>query len=281
MDHLLNTVKQTLQGDHILPFAVYSSIKEQHLLNVPILKPVLIVVLNGEKELGCDNKIDNNKIICHSGRFIFLADNPAINMRNIPKDNEYFALLIEFELQDFQHIQAVSNNVLSHSFANNENFCMGEITPTLNKCLQQFVEWSLYAPQALWPLRRRELMQLLCTMGYENILAMVGNSKIKHKVHALVAEQPAEELSVQYICEKLAMSESTLRRKLKLEGTSTQEIKDQVKLGLGLHLLQTTTEPIGLIAEQCGYHSQSRFTDRFKSRFGLTPSELRKTKLTD
>jgi AraC-like DNA-binding protein len=75
------------------------------------------------------------------------------------------------------------------------------------------------------------------------------------------------------------MSESTLRRKLKLEGTSVQEVKDQARLGLGLHLLQTTRQPISLVAEKCGYLSQSRFTDRFKKRFGLTPSELRKTKM--
>ena len=77
------------------------------------------------------------------------------------------------------------------------------------------------------------------------------------------------------------MSESTLRRKLKAEGTSLQEIKDQSRLGLGLHLLQTTQDPITLIAEKCGYQSQSRFTNRFKGRFGLTPSELRKTKMED
>ena len=77
------------------------------------------------------------------------------------------------------------------------------------------------------------------------------------------------------------MSESTLRRKLKLEGTTIQETKDQVKLGLSLHLLQTTGYPVGLISEKCGYHSQSRLADRFKGRFGLTPSQLRKTKMTD
>jgi AraC-like DNA-binding protein len=72
-----------------------------------------------------------------------------------------------------------------------------------------------------------------------------------------------------------------LRRKLKLEGTSVQDIKDQARLGLALHLLQTSSNSIGMIADKCGYQSQSRFTERFKKRFGLTPSELRKTKMTD
>jgi AraC-like DNA-binding protein len=84
---------------------------------------------------------------------------------------------------------------------------------------------------------------------------------------------------MEYICQQLAMSESTLRRKLKSEGTTIQDIKDQVKLGLGLHLLQTTLDPIGIIAQKSGYYSQSKFTERFKRRFGLTPSELRKTRM--
>jgi AraC-like DNA-binding protein len=77
------------------------------------------------------------------------------------------------------------------------------------------------------------------------------------------------------------MSESTLRRKLKVESTSVQEIKDSARLGLGLHLLQTSQHSIGIISDKCGYQSQSRFTERFKKQFGLTPSELRKTKMTE
>lgn len=97
----------------------------------------------------------------------------------------------------------------------------------------------------------------------------------------MFCSQDFHELSIAHICNQLAMSESTLRRKLNSEGTSVQEIKDQARLGRGLHLLQTTRDSIGLIAEKCGYQSQSRFTGRFKGRFGLTPSELRNTKTVD
>jgi hypothetical protein len=99
MGNLLSTIRDTLNENRELPFSVYTSIEEQRLLNVPIAKPLLIVVLNGDKELGKDNEL-----ICHSGNFIFLSDSPAINMRNIPKDKEYFALLIEFDYQDFNDL---------------------------------------------------------------------------------------------------------------------------------------------------------------------------------
>jgi len=261
-----NTIKSSINEKNELPFAVYSSIKEQNLLNVPIVKPLLVVVLSGSKELGKDKKL-----ICHAGHFIFLSDSPAINMRNIPKNEEYFALLIEFDYQDFNGLQS--------RVANKQHYCMGETTPILEQCLQQFVESSLWAPKHLWSLRKRELITLLCYLGHKEILSMKANAKLGHRLHDMFCEHGFHELTNEHICEQLAMSESTLRRKLNSEGTSVQEIKDQARLSLGLHLLQTTRQPISLVAEKCGYQSQSRFTDRFKKRFGLTPSELRKTKM--
>lgn len=265
---LLNTVKNTINEKHELPFSVYSSIKEQNLLNVPIVKPLLIIVLNGDKELGKDPQLT-----CHAGDFVFLSSNPAINMRNVPKGKEYLALLIEFDYQDFNGLQV--------STLNKQSYCIGKTTASLEKCLQQFVESSQWAPQQICSLRKREIIALLCHIGYKDILSMLGNPKIGHRLHDMFCKQNFHQLSIEEICSQLAMSESTLRRKLKAEGTSVQEIKDQARFGLGLHLLQTTHYPIVLIAEKCGYKSQSRFTDRFKGRFGLTPSELRKTKMED
>lgn len=251
-----------------LPFSVYSAIKEQKLLNVPIAKPLLIVVISGHKELGNDHEA-----ICHSGEFVFLSNSAAINMRNIPKDKEYFALLIDFDYQDFNGLQINTAHKKEHYIA--------QTTATLEKCLQQFVASSQWAPQQVLSLRKREIIALLSHMGHQEVLSLLGDPQIKDQLHEMFIEQGFLALNLADICLQLAMSESTLRRKLKAEGTSVQEVKDQARLGLGLHLLQTTVFSIGVIAEQCGYQSQSRFTDRFKTRFGLTPSALRKTKLTD
>jgi len=280
MKNLISALKEALNEKQPLPYSVYSSIKEQKILNVPVVKPMLIAVLSGNKALGRDGEIS-----CTTGNFIFLSNNAAIDMRNIPQDNEYLALLIEFEYQDFEGLEV--NRVNKH------NYCVGDITLTLEKCLQQFVEWSRWAPETLWPIRRKELIQLMCYLGHKDILSMVASPQIGHKLHALFTEQlterqtetgnknHSEELTMESMCKQLAMSESTMRRKLKSEGVKLQDIKDQVKLGLGLHLLQSTLYPISYVAQKCGYHSQSRFTSRFKARFGLTPSALRKTRLAD
>ncbi|MBU2871867.1 AraC family transcriptional regulator [Colwellia sp. E2M01] len=275
MDKLISIIKAAIteaatSDNCSLPFAVYSSIKEQHLLNVPVVKPLLIAVLAGDKQLGKQGEIS-----CGAGNFIFLSDNPAIDMRNIPQATEYFALLIEFEYEDF-----IGLRPYSVSQTGGKPYCVGEISTVLNKCLQQFVEWSVFSPQDMWSIRRKEILQLLYYLGYQNIVSMAASHKVGQKIHTMLSAQPAVDVPLAQICQQLAMSESTLRRKLLAEGSTIQEIKDQVKLGLGLHLIQTTEHSIIYIAEQCGYQSQSRFTERFKHRFGLTPSALRKTKVT-
>lgn len=111
MQHLVSTINDTLHSNvgQKLPFAVYSSVKGQHLLNVPIAKPLFIAVLSGDKVLETtttENNVDNAELVCSTSEFVFLPDSPAINMRNIPKEADYFALLIEFEYQNLIGLQA-------------------------------------------------------------------------------------------------------------------------------------------------------------------------------
>jgi len=128
----------------------------------------------------------------------------------------------------------------------------------------------------LWSLRREELLQLIYLSGHDEVSSIVGHPSLSHQLHDIVSENIAADWSVGRLAEKLAVSESTLRRRLNAEGASIKSIVSRARLGQGLFLLQTTMEPIGRIAERCGYQSQSRFTDKFKQQFGLTPSELRK-----
>ena len=101
MQNLISLAKKSLvvHSNLNLPFAVYSAYQEQKITNVPISKPLLIIVLSGYKELG---KTENIK--CEAGSFIFLSNSASIDMRNIPNQEEYFAFLIEFDFDDFKDL---------------------------------------------------------------------------------------------------------------------------------------------------------------------------------
>ncbi len=77
---------------------------------------------------------------------------------------------------------------------------------------------------------------------------------------------------------ELGMSEATLRRTLNKEGTGFTEILRDVRLSFALLHIQTTPYPLAKIAFECGFSSQSRLSEAFKSRFGITPGKLRGSK---
>ncbi len=244
-------------------FSLYSSFHEQNILNVPVTKPLMVVVLSGEKEIGGASLFS-----CQPGNFVFLPDNCSVHMRNIPGDEPYNALLIEFDYDDFDGMTIGPEP--------DRDYVSGTVSESLKQCLSQFVECSTWAPDFIVENRKKEILSILYHMGHTGIASMRGETRLSHQVHGIICKDLSN-ISVNILCAQLAMSESTLRRKLKEEGSSVREIKNRARLGMGLHLLQTTRDSISAISDRCGYQSQSRFTQRFKGHFGLTPTELRKT----
>lgn len=266
MNDIILTAKKVSQTRSNLPFSVYASYKEQMITNVPIIKPLLIFILKGSKLLGGDRPIE-----CPMGSFVFLSNNPKIDMRNIPIQKEYFAILIDFEYDDFK---ALPRHSVPH-----KKYFQGEINPVLESALRQFIEFSSIAPAHVMQLRKRELLEIIYYSGYIDVCNIAAPPRLSEKVQSMISNDIASEWPVDLIAANLFMSASTLRRKLKSEETTIQDIRHRIRLGHGLHLLQTTQFSIGSIAEQCGYQSQSRFTEQFKILFAMTPREIRKTKM--
>lgn len=266
MKNLIKLAREVSLENKALPFSVYSSFHEQKISNVPIIKPLLIFILSGEKQLG-----KNHEVSCLSGTFVFLSNTPNINMRNIPDNDEYFAILIEFEHADFDQFK--------YKQKTNKSYIQGNTSHLLTEVLTQFIELSNLIPSETLSFRKQELLYLLYSNGYPEVASIASPSSLCHQIYAIISEDITADWSAERLSKYLFMSESTLRRKLKLEGGSIKTIRNQIKLGYGLHLIQTTMEDIGQISMRCGYQSQSRFTEQFKKLFSLTPSELRKTRM--
>jgi len=268
MKRLVELTKKAITTNKSLPFSIYYCKEKQSLRHIPIFNPVIVFVLSGTKTLGGD--IDAT---CHAGQFLFLSENPGITLSNIPEKQDYLALYIEFEYQDFDDIKPTIRNT--------ERFLIGSMNASLVKSVTQFIEWSEVTPKEMWNIRRKELIQILCYYGYQEIASMVSKPRINHQLIDVFKKDPSVRWSIKNVSKELAMSESTLRRRLKIEGTSFRDLDTQVRLAHGMHLLQTTDHKISIISEKCGYQSQSRFTERFKESFGITPKKLRQTQLKE
>ncbi|WP_176960341.1 helix-turn-helix transcriptional regulator [Ensifer sp. YR511] len=88
-----------------------------------------------------------------------------------------------------------------------------------------------------------------------------------------------EDLSAKWlapaVAKHLGVSEATLRRRLAVENTSFNSLLIDARMNRALTLLQVTDLPVTQIAFQIGYESASRFSARFRARFGCSPSAVR------
>ena len=91
----------------------------------------------------------------------------------------------------------------------------------------------------------------------------------------LVRVIETNDCSIQRVCAELGLHPRTLHRRLKVEDTSFENIKDEVRRDVALRYLQETDHPLTFIAEKLGYAEQSVLTRSCTRWFSACPSELR------
>jgi len=123
---------------------------------------------------------------------------------------------------------------------------------------------------------RHRLAELLVWLSVAGVrFATPQATTATSKLRRLFSESAAEAWRMPQAAARLAVSEATLRRRLHAEGTSFSELLVDVRMSHALTLLQSTDEPVALIASKVGYESASRFAIRFRERFGFAPTAIR------
>lgn len=86
------------------------------------------------------------------------------------------------------------------------------------------------------------------------------------------------ELNANILADKMCISLTTLNRKIKaITSTNTTNYIRLKRLGRAKQLLMNTDMAMGEIQAVCGFESPSYFSRAFKSEYGMSPSEFRKT----
>lgn len=118
-----------------------------------------------------------------------------------------------------------------------------------------------------------EVLLLLAARGHR--FAPQADIAWPERVRRLVAQRPHADWRVEHLAQEFHLSESTLRRRLEQSGTTLAALVREVRLEIALGLLQTTTLPVGEVAQRCGWESHSRFSAAFLERWGVSPSVVR------
>jgi AraC-like DNA-binding protein len=127
-------------------------------------------------------------------------------------------------------------------------------------------------------LQSHRLMEILLLLVEKRPALLSYVLRQKHwsrRVRAILASDLTVAWDIAQVCRRLATTESTLRRHLKLEDTGFRELLYELRLSSALAQLLQTPLPISRVAYDCGYQSVSRFSSNFHKRYGLSPRALR------
>lgn len=240
----------------------YYARRHQRMAAVPFGDFIVARIQSGQKRLADGTQ----RSAVEPGHYLVVTPGTLLNVENLPAgDAPYRSSCI-----------AVSRELLQKSWpadAAPARWAVLQPYPMLDQAFAH-AETGLQQqlPQAVLVHRVRELLEALGLGGFRPALHEPG---IVERVRLALAAAPDRGWRAQDMTAQLAMSTATLRRKLAAEGTGFRTLLEEVRLCHALALIQTTTQPLKRIAEDCGYLSASRFATRFRKRFGTLPSELR------
>lgn len=128
-------------------------------------------------------------------------------------------------------------------------------------------------PTAITASRLHEVLLWLAERGFGFRSAEPGSTR--EQVREVLLANPAIDWSMEAVALRIACSVATLRRRLAAEGIGFRDLLQDVRMSHALALLQNTDDSVLNVAFAVGYKSASRFTARFRSRFGYVPSDIR------
>ncbi|WP_237154896.1 helix-turn-helix transcriptional regulator [Oryzibacter oryziterrae] len=123
--------------------------------------------------------------------------------------------------------------------------------------------------------RHRMEEVLLWLERQELQFSSVRSVSLANQIRSLIFMEPGIDWSSHVVCERLGLSEATMRRRLAQEGHCLRNILTDIRMSTAVFMLQSTGMPVSQIATAVGYESHSRFALRFKDRFGFPPTVIR------
>jgi AraC-like DNA-binding protein len=138
--------------------------------------------------------------------------------------------------------------------------------------------FSFDAQYLAMPLRRdeRALRKMLQRALLLPVLQYRHDRLLMQRVHDLLRTSAAQFGNAETIAGALHISTRTLHRRLKEEGVSLQQLKDEARRDHAIEQLCRTARPVKQIALMAGFRNEKSFARAFRDWTGRTPSEYRR-----
>ncbi|RJG47532.1 helix-turn-helix transcriptional regulator [Motilimonas pumila] len=265
------------EANQLLPGVGYVRCdKQQRIRNLQTSRSFLTVLVQGKKRVN----LSQGEVMVNAGDIIVVPEHVDFTITNIPTADAFYALILFFTDSQLQQAQKMFGQLIQQNWQPEAALHPFQPTEEVLTAILHLLDADLkHMPEALLDHRYAEILLALLISGQGQALFHQPQSRWRDKVIKQVSLDPAFNWSLNEVALRMATSEATLRRKLKMEGSSFRAILTEARLGHGLYLLQSGLErrSISDVSERCGYQSLSTFSARFKQRYGMLPSELQKS----
>ena len=245
--------------------------REQHIADVPFPDPCVILVTRGHKTLT----LGDQQAGAGPGELLFINAGVTVGMRNTPDADGIYAATCVAMAPDLVRAHAAARQqvptspwrALAHVSAQS---ALGDV-------VRHAAVGMLAVPAVSDRLIRHRLEELLIALDDLGCWCRISTvATVAERVRALLGADPSANWNAADVAQRLHMSEASLRRALRGEGSGFRTLLDDVRMATGLALIQGSALSLQQIAGECGYASPSRFAARFRQRFGIAPSSLRR-----
>jgi AraC-like DNA-binding protein len=247
----------------------------QSLTRMTVPVPTVMLPLVGTKRISVAEQIYQ----AGPCDYLILPANTIFDVENIPdsRTTKYLGIALVFDAGTLEQFRTLYGPEIGKWSLTPRWMAQGN--DELFSAIRDWVtrNHSFPADEALTRHRMCEFLLLLARLGTAGNLLFQHQCRLRDRAKHLLSLDPSRDWRIVEVTARMALSESTLRRQLRIEGTSFRDLLEEVRLDRGVELVMATEMPIGQIAHECGYHSQSRFSERFRLRFSLSPTELRGT----
>ena len=137
---------------------------------------------------------------------------------------------------------------------------------------------------AIFPARRLdrpleyadESIAALCAVQCERLLETLNlRSGLVAEIHRRLASAPGMVPRMEAMAKHMHVGTRTLRRQLKVEGTTYQDVVRDFRIAMARHYLEETTLPVSEVAALVGYADATNLYRVFRQLTGCTPREYR------
>lgn len=244
-------------------------IRRHVIKNMALPRAACVFILEGSKAVHRDDARE----VVHAGRLSLIPARWPITIENIPdaSSGRYRALCLSFEHDIVARVAAASP-------ADPSNRHLRDMWLTPSALLVDALLHLLAIAKAhpgVSRLTEVGLEQFLLLLAAEGGgLLLQSELPLLDRISSLVLADTARRWDAVGIAQALCLGERTLRRRLENAGASLRDIVREARLHAALALLQQSDLCAGEVARRCGYDSASRFTQRFREKFGLLPSDV-------